>query len=49
MTVKELREKLIQFDDDKEIVIINDDGNFRNIEEIINGYSYIKGKVIVIN
>ncbi len=49
MTIKELKRMLAQLDDDKEVVIFDDNGNFRDIEEVSNGYSYTKGKVIVIN
>jgi len=49
MTVKELRERLAQFDDSIEIMVINEDGNFRSIEEINKGYHYIKGDVVVID
>lgn len=49
MTVKELRDILAQFDDDIEIMVINEEGNFRSIEEINKGYHCIKGDVIVID
>ena len=49
MTVKELRERLAQFDNDIEIMVINEEGNFRSIEEVNEGYHHIKGDVIVID
>lgn len=49
MTVAELKGLLNLFEDDKEVVIINDKGNFRSIEDVNNGYSCVKGEVIVID
>lgn len=49
MTVKELREKLAQFDDNMEVMIISDEGYFRTIKKANKGYSCRKGKVIVLD
>ncbi len=49
MTVKELRNMLTQFDDETEVMVITDEGNFRSIEEVNKGYHHIKGDVIVID
>lgn len=48
MTVKELRERFTQFDENMIVTVIDAEGRFRKIEEIFEGYN-IEGKVIVID
>ena len=48
MTVKELRERLAQFDENMIVTVIDVEGRFCKIEDVFEGYN-IEGKVIVID
>ena len=38
MTVKELRERLAQFDENMIVTVIDVEGRFRKIEDVFEGY-----------
>ena len=48
MTIKELKERLAQFDENMIVTVIDVEGKFRKIKDVFEGYN-IEGKVIVID